>query len=135
MKRSWVYIVECSDRSYYTGCTTNLAKRISEHSAGIIASYTAARRPVKLLWSQEFSEIRYAIDAERMIKKWTRVKKEALMRGDFQLLHELSRSTRTKMKLSGLGDPSTPSLRSVAQGDGGKKRVRHTEPLDKLRVN
>ena len=98
MRKSWVYIVKCSDDSYYTGCTTNLAGRISQHNAGTIDSYTARRRPVKLLWSQEFNEIRYAIEAEQKLKKWTRAKKEALMNGDFSLLHELSRSTKTKGK-------------------------------------
>ncbi len=109
MKRSWVYIVECSDRSYYTGCTTNIEKRISEHNLGTVDGYTASRRPVRLLWSHEFGDIRYAIQAERMLKKWTRGKKEALMREDFELLKELARSTKTKLKQSGLARPSTPS--------------------------
>jgi predicted GIY-YIG superfamily endonuclease len=101
MKSSWVYILECSDRSYYVGCTSNLEKRITQHNAGIFDGYTAARRPVKLLWSQEVGDIRYAIEAERRLKKWTRAKKEALMRGDFALLHNLSRSSKTKAKLKG----------------------------------
>ena len=58
----------------------------------------AKRRPVKLLWSDEFPDISQAIDAERQIKKWTRAKKEALMRGDFELLKELSKSAKTKLK-------------------------------------
>lgn len=98
MKRSWVYIVECSDGSYYTGCTTNILKRISEHNLGIYDGYTARRRPVKLLWSQEFDDIRYAIRAERQIKKWTRAKKEALINENFKLLHELAKSAKTKLK-------------------------------------
>ena len=98
MKKSWVYIVKCSDDSYYVGCTTNLMNRIGQHNAGTVDSYTASRRPVKLLWTQEFSDIRYAIEAERKLKKWTRAKKEALMNGDFSHLHELSRSTKTKDK-------------------------------------
>ena len=99
MKNSWVYILECSDGSYYTGCTTNINKRISEHNLGIYDSYTSMRRPVKLLWSQVFPEIRFAIEAERMIKGWTRAKKKALMKGDFDLLHELSMSSKKKKKL------------------------------------
>ncbi|HET6272257.1 MAG TPA: GIY-YIG nuclease family protein [Bacteroidota bacterium] len=99
MKRSWVYILECNDKSYYVGCTSNLQQRIAQHNAGLYGGYTAARRPVKLVWSSEFHAIREAINAERRLKKWTRAKKEALMAGNFELLHELSRSTRTKMKL------------------------------------
>ena len=96
MQSSWVYIVECSDGSYYTGATTNLAQRIGQHNVGTFDGYTSSRRPVKLLWSQEFGDVRDAIEAERKLKKWTRAKKEALMRGDFEMLHELSRSTYTK---------------------------------------
>ena len=98
MKRSWAYIVECSDGSYYTGCTTNIDKRISEHNLGTYDGYTARRRPVTLRWSQEFGEIRDAIFVERMLKKWTRAKKEAFMRGDFDVLKELAKSTEAKLK-------------------------------------
>ena len=101
MKASWVYIVECADQSYYVGCTTTLEKRIAQHNAGNFDGYTAARRPVKLLWSQEFGDMRYAIEAERSLKNWTRAKKEALMHGDFALLRDLSRSSKTKAKLKG----------------------------------
>jgi predicted GIY-YIG superfamily endonuclease len=102
MKNSWIYILECSDGSYYTGCTTNINKRLSEHNKGLMDGYTASRRPVKLLWTQVFPEIRFAIQAERMIKGWTRAKKEALMKGDFELLHELSMSSKKKAKLNKL---------------------------------
>ena len=90
--KSWVYILECSDGSYYTGCTTNISKRILQHQLGTCDSYTARRRPVTLLWSQEFNDIRYAIFAERQIKGWSREKKEALMNLEFELLHELAQS-------------------------------------------
>ncbi|MGA2624726.1 MAG: GIY-YIG nuclease family protein [Bacteroidota bacterium] len=108
MKQSWVYIVECSDGSYYTGCTTNLETRISKHNNGSYGGYTASRRPVKLLWSQQFGDIRNAIEVERTIKKWTRAKKEALMKEDFETLKELARSTRTKLKLKNTANPSAP---------------------------
>jgi predicted GIY-YIG superfamily endonuclease len=100
MNKSWVYILECSDKSYYTGSTTDLATRIEQHNAGMFQGYTAFRRPVKLIWHQEFSDIRYAIEAERKIKGWTRAKKEALMRGDFHALHELSISSETKKRIN-----------------------------------
>ncbi len=116
MKTGCVYILECSDKSYYVGSTSNLEQRIAQHNAAIFGGYTTSRRPVKLLWSQEFSEIRYAIEAERKIKKWTRAKKEALMRGDFETLHELSKSTKTK-KSSFVS--SVPKNRNgIAQDDG-----------------
>jgi len=90
MKSSWVYILRCADGSYYTGCTTNIEKRLSEHQQGLIEGYTSKRLPVELVYSEEFSEIRYAISAERQIKRWSRAKKEALIRGDSKALHELA---------------------------------------------
>ena len=105
MKRAWVYILQCSDGSYYTGCTTNLQKRMTDHNEGRYDGYTAKRLPVRLQWTEEFVDVRDAIVLERKIKKWTRKKKEALMRGDFQVLHELSRSTRTNTKLAALSNP------------------------------
>ena len=90
MKKAWVYILQCSDGSYYTGKTTNLELRIAQHQQGYIKGYTYKRRPVKLVFSQEFPSIMEAIRAERQIKGWTRAKKEALIRGDFQRLHVLA---------------------------------------------
>ena len=90
MKRSWVYILRCSDGSYYTGCTTNLEKRIQEHNFKRYDSYTSIRLPVKLVYSQEFSDINDAIVAERKIKGWSRKKKEALINENFDLLHVLA---------------------------------------------
>ncbi len=84
--------MQCSDRSYYTGSTTNLGQRIVDHNSGRYRGYTSRRLPVQLVWSQEFSDVRDAIVLERQIKGWTRKKKEALIRGDFQMLHELARS-------------------------------------------
>ena len=118
MKKAWVYILECSDRSYYTGCTTNLQQRLTDHSEGKYSGYTSSRLPVKLLWNEEFVDVRDAIVLERQIKRWTRKKKEALMRGDYKLLHELSLSTQTQSKLATshpptkiiVSYPSTPAL-------------------------
>lgn len=90
MTEAWVYILLCSDGTYYTGSTVDLDYRIEEHQAGVYDGYTAARRPVKLLWSDDFPDRDQAFDVERQIKKWSRKKKEALMAGDFQLLHWLA---------------------------------------------
>jgi predicted GIY-YIG superfamily endonuclease len=71
---------------------------MSDHNTGRYEGYTSSRLPVKLIWTCEFSDIRYAFEFERKIKKWTRAKKEALMRGDYDMLHILSKSTRMKTK-------------------------------------
>ncbi len=87
MKSSWVYILKCSDG---TGCTTNLEQRIQEHNFKKYDNYTSTRLPVKLVYSQQFTNINDAIAAERQIKGWSRRKKEALINGDFDLLHSLA---------------------------------------------
>lgn len=97
--KAWVYIVLCSDGSYYAGSTIDIEQRIIAHNEGRYEGYTSSRLPVKLLWSSEFSDIRYAFEYERKIKKWSRAKKEALMRGDYVQLHLLSRSTAMKEKV------------------------------------
>lgn len=88
---AWVYILKCADGRYYTGSTTNFQKRIAEHMEGIFSGFTSSRLPVILVFSQEFSTIEEAIFAERMIKGWTRKKKEALINSDFELLHDLAK--------------------------------------------
>ena len=86
----WVYIVKCSDGSFYTGSTSNIEKRLSEHQNGAIKGYTSKRRPVKLIFSEFFESVYDAISAERQIKGWRRAKKIALIKGDFDLLVKLS---------------------------------------------
>ena len=91
----WVYILRCSDGSYYTGMTSDLALRIVEHEQGLEArAYTYSRRPVVLVWSHVFPTHDEAFRAERQIKGWRRLKKEALIRGDFESLQRLARSAR-----------------------------------------
>jgi predicted GIY-YIG superfamily endonuclease len=80
----WVYILHCSDGSYYTGHTDTLERRIGEHQSGAIPGYTANRLPVKLIWSQECSTREEALTAEMQIKNWSRKKKEALICGDWK---------------------------------------------------
>ena len=89
---AWLYIVKCADGSYYTGTTrTTLELRLAEHDSGHFDGYTATRRPVTLAYSQWFEQITDAIAAERQVKGWSRAKKEALIRGDFEGLRLLSR--------------------------------------------
>ena len=87
-----VYILLCSDDSYYVGVTNNLERRFAEHQTGYNEkAYTYSRLPVRLVWSQGFSDPCSAIAAEKKLKGWTRVKKEALIEGRYELLPELSR--------------------------------------------
>ena len=87
----YVYILKCSDNSYYTGITNNLEKRLNEHQSGKNRnSYTFKRRPVICQFHQEFNDVIQAIYFEKKIKGWTRSKKEALINKDFDLLKILS---------------------------------------------
>jgi putative endonuclease len=87
-----LYILRCSDGSYYVGSTRDsLEKRINEHEADTYDGYTAHRRPVSLVSQQPFESIRDAIAAERQIKGWRCEKKEALIRGDYPALPLLAR--------------------------------------------
>jgi predicted GIY-YIG superfamily endonuclease len=99
----WVYILGCSDGSYYTGHTDNLEKRIGEHSQGAYDSYTLTRRPVKLLWSQEFISRAEALTAEMQIKGWSRKKKEAMMRGDWQAVARAAKKDFSRVRDSASG--------------------------------
>jgi putative endonuclease len=91
-----IYILRCADGSYYTGITRrSVEERVSEHMQGLIPGcYTDARRPVKLVFSEQYERIDEAIAAERRIKGWSRSKKEAYMRGDFRELVELAKRGR-----------------------------------------
>jgi putative endonuclease len=89
---SWLYILLCADGSYYVGTTRDsLDRRFAEHQAGTFGGYTSRRRPVTLVYHQAFERITDAIAAERQVKGWRREKKEALIRGDFELLPALFR--------------------------------------------
>jgi putative endonuclease len=89
---AWLYILACADGSYYVGTTrSSLDRRFAEHQTGTFAGYTARRRPVELVYHQHFQRITDAIEAERQVKGWRREKKEALIKGDFELLPALSR--------------------------------------------
>ena len=75
MNYFYVYILRCSDGSYYTGHTDDLEKRLSEHTSNSVQCYTSKRLPVKLVFQQEFATRMEALEAEKKIKKWTRKKR------------------------------------------------------------
>ena len=92
MKQSYVYILKCSDNTYYTGVTNNLEERIFKHDSGFYPEcYTFSRRPLVLVFFCEFTDINLAIDKEKQIKKWSKAKKEALINGDFESLVNLAK--------------------------------------------
>lgn len=91
MKFYYVYILCCRDNSLYVGVTSDVERRLTEHNAGKYPeAYTYIRRPVTLVFCQEFTEPNQAIEFEKKIKKWSRAKKQALIDGDFDRLQNLS---------------------------------------------
>ena len=93
MKFYFVYILKCSDGLTYTGITNNISRRINEHKLGLNKTYfTFKRRPVELIFQQEFNNSISAIQFEKRIKNWSAKKKIALAEGKFDLLQILSES-------------------------------------------
>ena len=93
MKLFFVYIVECSDKSFYTGVTSNLDKRLYEHNTGIHPeAYTYQRRPVVLKWFEQFTDPYEAFKVEKQLKGWSRKKKIALIEEDRERLVKYSRN-------------------------------------------
>lgn len=79
--RAYVYILACADGSYYTGFTTDLERRLKAHNSAHGAAYTRSRRPVRLIYSEEFPTATAARKREAAIKALSRPQKEALIKG------------------------------------------------------
>jgi putative endonuclease len=91
MRRYFVYMLYCSDHSYYTGITNDLERRLAEHQTGYLkTAYTYIRRPVELVFYEEFNDPMMAIEFEKQVKGWCRKKKEALIEQNWDKLKLLS---------------------------------------------
>ncbi|OFX26698.1 MAG: hypothetical protein A2041_08800 [Bacteroidetes bacterium GWA2_31_9b] len=91
MKTFYVYILKCIDKSYYTGITNDIDRRLIEHNNSLDKkSYTFSRRPVEIVYRETFQNPKDAILWEKRIKGWSRKKKEALIKGNFDELKRLS---------------------------------------------
>lgn len=88
--KGYLYLLLCSDGSYYTGSTNNLELRLAQHQAGEGANYTKKRLPVKLVYYEEYSRIDDAFYREKQVQGWRRAKKEALINGAQDLLPQLA---------------------------------------------
>ena len=88
----WAYMLHCNGGYFYVGHTDNLEARIPQHQSGHVRGFTRDHLPVELVWSQEFPSRYDALAAERRIKGWSRAKKMALIRGDWDQISTLARS-------------------------------------------
>jgi predicted GIY-YIG superfamily endonuclease len=87
----WAYMLPCRSGAFCTGYTDDLDKRVARHRCGAIAGFTSDKPPVELEWAQDFPTRDEAIAAERQIKGWSRVKKLALIRGDWHAVSRLAK--------------------------------------------
>lgn len=88
----YVYILECSDGTYYTGSTWNLEERLHQHQIGIGSNHTRQRLPVILVFYEEYDRIDEAYAREKQIQGWSHRKKKALIEGNFQDLIKFSKN-------------------------------------------
>ncbi len=111
----YIYILECSDKSYYTGMTNNIEYRLMQHENGHFEKcYTFKRRPVTLKFYEVFQDVNMAIQFEKQIKGWSRKKKEALFNNDWVKIKVLSNN---KTLRQAQGDKTDVKTLRLAQGD------------------
>jgi predicted GIY-YIG superfamily endonuclease len=103
-----LYILRCSDGSYYVGHTDDLDVRIAQHQSGELPGYTSTRLPVELVFATDFPSRDDALQREFQVKGWSRAKKEALIRGDWTALQALSRNRQGARNASDGPEPATP---------------------------
>ena len=104
MTTAYTYILQCANGQYYVGSTTDLDKRLQEHQAGLGAKFTSKHLPVKLVYKEEYSSIEMAFSRERQLHGWSRAKKEALIKGEYDRLSSLASSA-----------PAVPVLRQAQE--------------------
>ena len=129
MKLYYVYILECVDKFLYTGITNNVARRFIEHQQGLNEScFTYKRRPVELVFYQEFNDVEQAIFFEKKLKKWSRAKKLALATSNFDKLQILSECNNDSH--SSNNEITTLSPRAESRGKKANKSSENKAGLD-----
>ncbi|MCI0556138.1 MAG: GIY-YIG nuclease family protein [Anaerolineae bacterium] len=96
---AWMYILQCSDDSYYVGSTRNLDLRFSQHQSRKGSRYTSGRLPVQLVYCEEYDRVSDAFYREKQIQGWTRRKREALINGSPELLPVLAKKVFDKNRI------------------------------------
>ena len=119
----WAYMLRCADGSYYTGHTDDLERRIGEHQSGLVKGYTQRRRPVVLVWSQDFRSRAEALSAELQVKDWSRAKKEALIRSDWSALSEAAKPPARRSSRLDVSTSSTSARTERIESEPNPVRV------------
>lgn len=113
-------MLHCRDGYFYVGHTDDLERRIGDHQSGLISGFTADHQPAELVWSDEFHTRDAAKAAERKLKGWSRAKKLALIRGDWDRISQLASSKdSTATGSAGSGNGGTGTLESTPPEDAG----------------
>ena len=122
--KGYVYILKCSDGSYYTGSTKDLERRLWQHKNGNGAKYTKTRLPVKLVYSEEYERIDEAFYREKQIKGWSRKKKEALIAGRFDKLSDLAKNrTDVRNTVASTGSATNAPAASTGSAAGNDTAI------------
>jgi tRNA/rRNA methyltransferase len=126
----WTYMFRCADGTYYTGHTDDLELRVGQHHSGAYKGYTFERRPLELVWTDEFQTREEALSTELRVKPWSRAKKEALIARDWDRLTRFAappseRQDRAENASTALGN--APRLRP-GETDEGERAVTPTPP-------
>jgi tRNA/rRNA methyltransferase len=108
----WTYILRLSNGIYYTGHTDDLDRRIAEHQTGAIKGYTHDKRPVELMWAEEFPTRAEALEAKLRVKSWSRAKKEALIAGNWERLSQAAIPPKERASRVSASLDRGPRLRS-----------------------
>jgi putative endonuclease len=95
---AWMYILKCSDGSYYVGSTKNLDLRMTQHQSGKGSRYTSGRLPVELVYGEEYARVSEAYYREKQVQNWSRAKREALINGNLEALPPLAKKKFEKKK-------------------------------------
>jgi predicted GIY-YIG superfamily endonuclease len=97
---SFVYVLRCADGSLYVGHTKDLASRERIHNSGRGARYTASRRPVRIVYAEEYDSIQRAVTRERQLKRWTVKKKQALVTGSLLALRSRADQPNARQRVT-----------------------------------
>ena len=88
--KGYMYILLCSNGQYYTGSTKDLERRLAQHLSGEGANFTKKNIAIELVYFEEFQRIDEAFYREKQVQGWSQKKKEALIKGEINKLHQLA---------------------------------------------
>jgi tRNA/rRNA methyltransferase len=125
----WTYILRLSNGIYYTGHTDDLDRRIAEHQSGAIKGYTHDKRPLELMWADEFPTRAEALEAELRVKSWSRAKKEALIRGDWTGLKDAAAPPAERAERASAAPRPSAALGRVPRLRSGRTESGESETM------